>query len=203
MIHPRNLGCSEKLLNILPRGTLGKTEGKKERRKRNIAFWRFVAGEEDLFESDKGFASGNFLSSPVLSRVFVDCSMTLGSPLGSSRERQWGDSYTSPLGLRRVPLSQCLFQVGRSQDPDTCLRWDRQARWPRKHAVTKFWANFYRVSFAPQKNRRYSMVSCGPAPTRAWGLLSPKPAPAARGAGKRGWGRVGWQRFPRAPRDVP
>lgn len=90
MIYPRNLGCSGKLLNILPRGTLGKTKGKKEGRKPNIAFWRFVAGEEDVFEFDKGFASGNFLSSPVISRVFVDCSMTPGSPLGSSRGRQWG-----------------------------------------------------------------------------------------------------------------
>lgn len=133
-----------------------------------------MAGEEDLFESDKGFASGNFLSSPVISRVFVDCSMTLGSPLGNPGERQWGDSYTSSLGLRRPPWSQGLFQVGRSQDPDTCLRWDRQARWPRRHAVTKFWANFYRVLFAPQKNRRYAVVSCGPGPREPGGSFPPR-----------------------------
>ena len=63
-----------------------------------------MAGEEDLFESDKGFASGNFLSSPVISRVFVDCSMTLGSPLGSSRERQWGGLLYFPSRSQKGPL---------------------------------------------------------------------------------------------------
>ena len=102
-----------------------------------------------------------------------------------------GDSYTSSLGLRRVPLSQCLFQVGRSQDPGTCLKWDRQARWPRKHAVTKFWANFYRVSFAPQKNRRYSTVSCGPAPQEPGGSF-PRSQHWQRGGRGRGGGE-GWE----------
>lgn len=74
-----------------------------------------MAGEEDLFESDKGFASGNFLSSPVISRVFVDCSTTRGSPLGSPRERQWGDSDTSSLGLRRLPRPQGLFRLAEAR----------------------------------------------------------------------------------------
>lgn len=71
-----------KLLNILPRGTLGKTEGKKEGRKPNIAFWRFVAGEEDLFEFDKGFASGISCPAPLLAGSLYDCFNDPGLPIG-------------------------------------------------------------------------------------------------------------------------
>ena len=99
-----------------------------------------------------------------------------------------GDSYTSSLGFRRLPRPQGLFQVGRSQDPDTCLRWDGQARWPRKHAVTEFWANFYRVSFAPQKNRRYAGVSCGPGPREPGGSFPPRQHGQRGGRGSGGSG---------------
>lgn len=53
-----------------------------------------------LFEFGKGFAWGNFLSSPLLPGSF-----DAGLPIGQFPGSAVGNSYTFPLGLRRISFS--------------------------------------------------------------------------------------------------
>lgn len=85
---------------------------------------------------------------PFISRVFVDCARTRASPLGSSGEGS-GNSYASPLGLRRISFS--VSQVGRNLETHTSLRWDRQALWTQKNAATKFFADFTEFRLLPRR----------------------------------------------------
>ena len=95
----------------------------------------------------------------------------VGFPIGQLPGKAVGNSYTLPLGLRRISFSQCLFQVGRSQEPDTSLRWDRQARWPRKHTVTKFFADFTEFHLLPRTDG--TQLSSAGLPHRSLGAPFP------------------------------
>lgn len=144
LICPRSLCHSEKLLNTLPGGTLWKTEERGTKK----AKWTYVG----LCQRKRICLNPTreFPVQPFIAKVFVEYATTLGSPLGSSWERQWRILMLS-LWVSEGSSFLCLRLA---EDEILALPSDGTGRlWPRKHAVTEFFADF-RVSFAPKKNWR-------------------------------------------------
>lgn len=83
-----------------------------------------------------------------------------------------------------------MRQAGRSREPDTPLRWDREALGPRKPAAAKFFADFPEFPGLPSADG--TQLSSTGLPPRSLGLVPPSPDLAARGRGRGvGTGREG------------
>lgn len=161
----------------------------RKKKKAEYSLLRSVAGEEDLFEFDVDLPRG-FLSSPAISRVFVDCSMTPGAPHWVAPGEGSGGFLYSSLGLRRVPLFSVFHRLAEARLFDPCLKWDRQARWPRKHAATKFWA-IQSFVCSPEKTDGTQRSPAGLPPQEPGGSL-PEASTGSAGGGVRGGGE-GWR----------
>jgi hypothetical protein len=113
------------------------------------------------------------------------CGLPIGQLLGEGS----GNAYTFPLRLRRISFSQCLFQVGRSLEPDTSLDGTDKLCGPIKALSPSSLLILQFRLFLRTDHTQLFRASC---PTRAWGLLPPNSELAVLGAGKWGWGGSGF-----------